>query len=131
MDFLPTLWPLSVCLLFATYKSLRGKLAYLIPLCVNLLAMMFFVSLDRYNIMINYDTWADRGMVGPFEEPIRPKVYEEFKPAFTKEEIEEMDRGSIKIYDERGRLVEQIYPRKPTKQKAQPSTEAKSLQVKA
>jgi hypothetical protein len=118
MDFLPTIWPLSACLLFAIYKALRGKkLVYIVPLCANLLAILFFVGIDRLNIMLDYDEWASRGMARPFEKlKPPPKTDKVHKPVFTKEKIEEMDKDAIDVYDSRGRLRITIYPRKPSEQ---------------
>jgi hypothetical protein len=116
IDFLPTLWPLSVCLLFAAYKYFRGKKrAYVVPLCANVMAIMFFVGVDRFNIMLDYDVWAGTGMPGPFEKRVEQPKNKGHKPVYTKEEIEEMNRGTIKVYDERGLLM-QISPSEPAQQ---------------
>jgi hypothetical protein len=101
MDFLPTIWPLSVCLLLAIYQLFRKKkLAYLVPLCVNFLAAVFFFCVDRFNIMIEYRTWLGRGMVARFERKI----------PWSRKEIEERDKDIIKIYDTNGRLRMRVYP---------------------
>jgi hypothetical protein len=103
MDFLPTIWPISVCLLLAIYQLFRKKkLAFLVPLCINFLAILFFAGVDRFNIMLEYGRWAFRGMPGRFEKTI----------LWSREQIEERDKDIIKIYDTNGRLRMMIRPPK-------------------
>jgi hypothetical protein len=108
--FLPILWPLSACLLFAVYKYFRKKRrAYIVSLCVNALAIMFFIGVDKFNIMLDYDVWAGRGMPGRFEKSVQQPKNKVHKPTLTKEEIEDRDKDAIKIYGEHGRLRGKIY----------------------
>jgi hypothetical protein len=54
---------ISTCLLIKNYEPY-----FIAALVVNILAVLFFLAADRFNVMINYEKWIDRGMPNTFEE---------------------------------------------------------------
>jgi hypothetical protein len=68
-DLLILLWPLFFCVVIAglIYIIKKPRLA-IIPIGVNLVAICFYLFVDHFNIMVQYDKWIWRSMPGPFEE---------------------------------------------------------------
>lgn len=101
VDFLHALWIIVPCFFFSVYKYIRGKnIAYVVASSLNLLAVIFFVSVNKFNVMINYDEWAGRGMPGAFEKSMSPITDSNRKPTFTKEEVAEINKESEKALEE-------------------------------
>jgi hypothetical protein len=67
-DVLILLWPLFFCVAIAglIYIIKKPRLA-IIPIGVNLVAICFYLFVDHFNIMVQYDKWTGRGMPGVFE----------------------------------------------------------------
>jgi hypothetical protein len=77
VDFFVNLYPLGICVLISAYQFIKGKeRLFLIALAANLLAATLFFYVDKYNIMIDYDKWADRGMPLRFSQEPRINVEE-------------------------------------------------------
>jgi hypothetical protein len=68
-DVLILLWPLFFCVAIAglIYIIKKPRLA-IIPIGANLVAICFYLFVDHFNIMVQYDKWIWRSMPGPFEE---------------------------------------------------------------
>ncbi|MDR2092962.1 MAG: SHOCT domain-containing protein [Azoarcus sp.] len=77
MDFMPyALWSLGFCIIlsFALYKRKKEKnRRFLIPVGMNIAAILCFLFIDHFNIMVYHGDWFERGMPGPFE-PSRAKI---------------------------------------------------------
>ena len=66
-EVLMVLYPLSAAAIASIVALIiKGKAAWL-ALALNILAVIFFISIDRYNIMVQYDRWLERGMPDHFE----------------------------------------------------------------
>jgi glucan phosphoethanolaminetransferase (alkaline phosphatase superfamily) len=64
------LWPLCFCVIlsFFLYKFKKEKKRqFLVSFGTSIVAILFFLFVDRFNIMIQYDDWLHRGMPSPFE----------------------------------------------------------------
>ncbi|MDR2092963.1 MAG: hypothetical protein LBP58_06575 [Azoarcus sp.] len=85
VDFIPyALCSLGFCTLFsfALYKRKKEKnRRFLIPMGMNIAAILFFLFIDHFNIMVYYGDWCERGMPGPFEpsivkeDPVPPEIH--------------------------------------------------------
>lgn len=69
VELMLTLVPLSIAALVAimAVASQEKKRAARIALTLNILAIIFFISIDRFNVMVQYDRWLERGMPARFE----------------------------------------------------------------
>lgn len=69
VDYLSiVLWPLGLCAILSFYKFKKEKnRRFLISLGANIAAILFFLFIDYFNIMVQYDQWLQRGMPDPFE----------------------------------------------------------------
>ncbi|MCL2590251.1 MAG: hypothetical protein FWD67_05045 [Betaproteobacteria bacterium] len=70
VSYLYVTFPLLFCVLISLllYKIKKEKFRrFITPIVVNILAIVFFVSIDHFNIMVQYDEWTRRGMPGRFE----------------------------------------------------------------
>lgn len=68
-EILMILLPLGLTMIVAimTVISKNQKKAARIALALNILAVIFFIGIDRFNIMVQYDRWLERGMPARFE----------------------------------------------------------------
>lgn len=76
IHFLIILGPLAATLLcsmtlLAFYR--KSRLA-IVAVVINIAAITFFLALDYFNIMVQYDTWLERGMPEPFAQ-VNAKTY--------------------------------------------------------
>jgi hypothetical protein len=91
--FLPPL-SLSLILSFIIYYFIaKRKKLYLIPLGVNMLAIAFFILIDRFNILVEQDEWFARGMPAAFEKSNVKKIY-------TNPELDKID-GELSLWGRR------------------------------
>jgi hypothetical protein len=71
LDYLGiVLWPLGFCaiLSFFLYKFKKEKnRQFLVSLGTNIMAIPFFLFIEHFNIMVQYEKWVQRSMPEPFE----------------------------------------------------------------
>lgn len=74
LEFLLALWPLGLALLLAAGLLCFTKMKLAIAaVALNIIAILFFLAIDHYNIMVQYDRWLKRGMPAPFEQSIHQR----------------------------------------------------------
>jgi len=108
MEFLDIVHPLWICALISICIGLFKKdRRYLIPFAISTLAALFFLGVDKFNIMVEYDEWVRRGMPSAFEESHRRR---EKKPLLKNvDEFIESFRQGKGIFDiERDKSIEYL-----------------------
>lgn len=70
LEFLRILLPLSlttaISIIIIIITRKHKKIAC-VALILNILAIIFFIGIDRLNIMVQYDRWLERGLPSQFE----------------------------------------------------------------
>jgi hypothetical protein len=67
-ELLLLLWPLCFCAVSAIIIYIKKKTRLVMfTIALNLAAIFFYLFVDHFNIMVQYDRWCHRGMPMPFE----------------------------------------------------------------
>ena len=72
LEFLSVLAPRSLTLVASAFilaPNRHNKLALAACAC-NIIAVVFFFAVAKFDIMVQYDRWLERGMPAPFERHI-------------------------------------------------------------